>query len=33
MFHSSKWATLMLAKIAIAPLGGLLALLIAGTLV
>jgi len=31
MFHSFKWATLMLANIAMAPLGGLLALLITGT--
>jgi cobalt-zinc-cadmium resistance protein CzcA len=31
MFHSFKWATLMLASIAMAPLGGLLALLITGT--
>ena len=28
MFHSFKWATLMLANIAMAPLGGLLALLL-----
>jgi len=31
MFHSFKWAALMLANIAMAPLGGLLALLITGT--
>ncbi|HLK61947.1 MAG TPA: CusA/CzcA family heavy metal efflux RND transporter [Bryobacteraceae bacterium] len=31
MFHSFKWATLMLANIAMAPLGGLLALLFTGT--
>ena len=31
MFHSFKWASLMLANIAMAPLGGLLALLITGT--
>ena len=31
MFHSFKWALLMLANIAMAPLGGLLALLITGT--
>ena len=31
MFHSFKWATMMLANIAMAPLGGLLALLITGT--
>jgi cobalt-zinc-cadmium resistance protein CzcA len=31
MFHSFKWATLMLANIAMAPLGGLLALMITGT--
>ncbi|HLY18267.1 MAG TPA: CusA/CzcA family heavy metal efflux RND transporter [Bryobacteraceae bacterium] len=31
MFHAFKWATLMLANIAMAPLGGLLALLITGT--
>jgi len=31
MFHSFKWATLMLANIAMAPLGGLLALLVTGT--
>jgi cobalt-zinc-cadmium resistance protein CzcA len=31
MFHSFKWATLMLANIAMAPLGGLLALLITHT--
>jgi len=31
MFHSFKWATLMLANMAMAPLGGLLALLITGT--
>ena len=31
MFHSFKWATLMLANIAMAPLGGLLALWITGT--
>ena len=31
MFHSFKWATLMLANIAMAPLGGLLALLLTGT--
>ena len=30
MFHSFKWAALMLANIAMAPLGGLLALLITG---
>jgi cobalt-zinc-cadmium resistance protein CzcA len=31
MFHSFKWAALMLATIAMAPLGGLLALLVTGT--
>ncbi|MGA3041372.1 MAG: CusA/CzcA family heavy metal efflux RND transporter [Bryobacteraceae bacterium] len=31
MFHSFKWSALMLANIAMAPLGGLLALLITGT--
>jgi cobalt-zinc-cadmium resistance protein CzcA len=31
MFHSFKWAALMLANIAMAPLGGLLALLLTGT--
>jgi len=31
MFHSFKWASLMLANIAMAPLGGLLALLVTGT--
>ncbi|MGO9262533.1 MAG: efflux RND transporter permease subunit [Bryobacteraceae bacterium] len=31
MFHSFKWATLMLANMAMAPLGGLVALLITGT--
>ncbi len=31
MFHSFKWATLMLANIAMAPLGGLLALLVTRT--
>jgi cobalt-zinc-cadmium resistance protein CzcA len=31
MFHSFKWATLMLANIAMAPLGGLLALLVTHT--
>ncbi|MBV9505807.1 MAG: efflux RND transporter permease subunit [Acidobacteriia bacterium] len=31
MFHSFKWATLMLANMAMAPLGGLLALLLTGT--
>jgi cobalt-zinc-cadmium resistance protein CzcA len=31
MFHSFKWATLMLANMAMAPLGGLLALLFTGT--
>jgi cobalt-zinc-cadmium resistance protein CzcA len=31
MFHSFKWATLMLANIAMAPLGGLLALQLTGT--
>jgi len=31
MFHSFKWASLMLANIAMAPLGGLLALLMTGT--
>jgi cobalt-zinc-cadmium resistance protein CzcA len=31
MFHSFKWSTLMLANIAMAPLGGLLALLVTGT--
>jgi cobalt-zinc-cadmium resistance protein CzcA len=31
MFHSFKWATLMLANIAMAPLGGLLALWTTGT--
>jgi heavy metal efflux system protein len=31
MFHAFKWAALMLANIAMAPLGGLLALLVTGT--
>jgi cobalt-zinc-cadmium resistance protein CzcA len=31
MFHSFKWASLMMANIAMAPLGGLLALLMTGT--
>jgi cobalt-zinc-cadmium resistance protein CzcA len=31
MFHSFKWASLMLANMAMAPLGGLLALLLTGT--
>jgi cobalt-zinc-cadmium resistance protein CzcA len=31
MFHSFKWATMMLANIAMAPLGGLLALLVTHT--
>jgi cobalt-zinc-cadmium resistance protein CzcA len=31
MFHSFKWAALMMANIAMAPLGGLLALLVTGT--
>jgi cobalt-zinc-cadmium resistance protein CzcA len=31
MFHSFKWSTLMLANIAMAPLGGLLALLVTRT--
>jgi cobalt-zinc-cadmium resistance protein CzcA len=31
MFHSFKWATLMLANIGMAPLGGLLALYLTGT--
>jgi cobalt-zinc-cadmium resistance protein CzcA len=31
MFHSFKWASLMLVNIAMAPLGGLLALLLTGT--
>ena len=31
MFHSFKWGALMLANIAMAPLGGLVALLITGT--
>jgi cobalt-zinc-cadmium resistance protein CzcA len=31
MFHSFKWAALMLANMAMAPLGGLLALLMTGT--
>jgi cobalt-zinc-cadmium resistance protein CzcA len=31
MFGSSKWAALILANVAIAPIGGLLALLITGT--
>ncbi|HEV3198194.1 MAG TPA: CusA/CzcA family heavy metal efflux RND transporter [Bryobacteraceae bacterium] len=31
MFHAFKWATLMLANIAMAPLGGLLALWVTGT--
>src|SRR5262249_29299883 len=31
MFNSFKWAQLMLANIAMAPLGGLLALLVTGT--
>jgi heavy metal efflux system protein len=31
MFNSLKWAQLMLANIAMAPLGGLLALLLTGT--
>jgi cobalt-zinc-cadmium resistance protein CzcA len=31
MFHSFKWATLVLLNVSIAPLGGLLALLLTGT--
>ena len=31
MFHSFKWATMMLANMAMAPLGGLLALYLTGT--
>jgi cobalt-zinc-cadmium resistance protein CzcA len=31
MFHSAKWALLILAVVAIAPIGGLLALLLTGT--
>ncbi len=31
MFHSFRWATLMLANMAMAPLGGLIALLVTGT--
>lgn len=31
MFHSAKWATLIMANVAMAPVGGLLALLITGT--
>ncbi|MGO4880385.1 MAG: efflux RND transporter permease subunit [Bryobacteraceae bacterium] len=31
MFHSFKWATLILANLAMAPVGGLLALLLTGT--
>ncbi len=31
MFHSAKWATLILANVAMAPIGGLLALLLTGT--
>jgi cobalt-zinc-cadmium resistance protein CzcA len=31
MFHSFKWGALMMANIAMAPLGGLLALLVTGT--
>jgi cobalt-zinc-cadmium resistance protein CzcA len=31
MFHSFKWASLLLANVAMAPLGGLLALLLTGT--
>ena len=31
MFHSFKWATLILANLAMAPMGGLLALLLTGT--
>jgi cobalt-zinc-cadmium resistance protein CzcA len=31
MFKSSKWALLILANVAVAPLGGILALLITGT--
>jgi cobalt-zinc-cadmium resistance protein CzcA len=31
MFRSSKWASLILANVAMAPLGGLVALLITGT--
>ena len=31
MFHSMKWALLMMASLSMAPLGGLLALLITGT--
>ncbi len=31
MFHSAKWATLILANVAMAPIGGLLALLITHT--
>ena len=31
MFHSAKWASLILAVVALAPLGGLLALILTGT--
>ena len=31
MFHSAKWATLIMANVAMAPIGGLLALLLTGT--
>jgi cobalt-zinc-cadmium resistance protein CzcA len=31
MFHSAKWALLILANVAMAPIGGLLALLVTGT--
>ena len=31
MFHSGKWATLILANVAMAPIGGLVALLLTGT--
>src|SRR6202043_2299524 len=31
MFHSFKWASLLLANVAMAPVGGLLALLLTGT--
>ena len=31
MFHSAKWASLILAVVALAPLGGLLALMLTGT--
>ena len=31
MFHSFKWASLLLANVAMAPIGGLLALMITGT--